>query len=526
MGASRVEKDPSAILGKRVRYLSVIDEWDEGVPGVRQSFKNILMVSAATLALAGCTLGPDFFRPTPPGITGYTAEPLPPETASADTIAGDAQRFLQDTDVPGQWWSLFRSPVLDGLVDQALRANPDIDAAQATLRQAHENYLAQEGSFFPQVNGSGSFGRQQLTTTGKSFDLFNASVSVSYLVDVFGQVRRSVEASGALEENSRFQLEATYLTLTSNVITAAIQEASLSAQIAALQDIITAQAQELDLLNQQFELGAVARGDVLQQQSQLAATQASLPPVQKQLEQTRNTISILTGRFPSEDQIPNLQLTDLQLPQDLPLSLPSKLIEQRPDIRASEALLHNASANIGVATANLFPQFTVTGSLNDNANQLGNFFNGANTGWSLLAGFTAPIFRGGTLRAQERAAYDTFDRTAAQYRGTVLNAFANVANVLAALQLDAENVKTQLFAEQTAEQSLEITQERFQAGAIAYLSLLDAQRTYQQARIALVIAQANRFADTVALFQALGGGWWNRQDVPVLRDPQGFARIP
>ena len=493
---------------------------------MRQSFRGFLMVSVAAAGLAGCTLGPDFFRPAPPNVTGYTAEPLPAETASADTIAGDAQRFLQDTDVPGQWWTLFQSPALNSLVDQALRANPDIDAAQAALRQAHENYLAQAGSFFPQVSGSGSFGRQQSTSTGASFDLFNASVNVSYVADVFGQVRRSVEASGALEENSRFQLEATYLTLTSNVITAAIQEASLSAQIAAIEDIITAQSQELDLLNQQFELGAVARGDVLAQQSQLAATQASLPPVQKVLEQTRNTLSILTGRFPSENQIPDIQLTDLQLPRDLPLSLASKLVEQRPDIRASEALLHSASAQVGVATANLFPQFTVTGNLSDSANQLGNFFNGANTGWSILAGFTAPIFRGGTLRAQERAAYDVFDRTAAQYRSTVLNAFANVANVLAALQLDAENVKTQLFAEQTAQQSLDITQERFQAGAIAYLSLLDAQRTYQQARIALVIAQANRFADTVALFQALGGGWWNRQDVPAIKDPTGFARIP
>src|SRR6266481_6333059 len=300
------------------------------------------MVSVATVSLAGCTLGPDFLRPTPPGVTGYTAQPLPPETASAETIAGDAQRFLQDTDVPGQWWTLFRSPVLNGLVDQALRANPDIDAAQASLRQAHENYLAQQGSFFPQVNGAGSVGRQQLTTNGRSLDLFNASVSVSYLVDVFGQVRRSVEASGALEENSRFQLEATYLTLTSNVITAAIQEASVSAQIAATQDIITAQSQELDLLNQQFELGAVARGDVLQQQSQLAATQATLPPLQKQLSQVRNQLSVLLGRYPAEDQIPLVELTDLQLPQDLPLSLPSTLVEQRPDVRASEAVLHQA----------------------------------------------------------------------------------------------------------------------------------------------------------------------------------------
>jgi NodT family efflux transporter outer membrane factor (OMF) lipoprotein len=466
-------------------------------------------------------------RPTPPAVTGYTATPLPPATVSADTpIAGDAQRFLQDTDVPGQWWSLFRSPLLDTLVEQALRANPDIEAAQATLRQAHENVIAQEGALFPQANGTGQAGRQQPVTTLKTLDLFNASVTVSYLIDVFGGVQRSVEASSALEENSRFSLEATYLTLTSNVITAAIQEGSLSAQIAAIQDIIAAQSQELDLLNQQFELGAVARGDVLAQQSQLAATQASLPPIQKQLEQVRNTLAILTGGFPSDSQIPNIELADLQLPPDLPLSLPSRLIEQRPDIRASEALLHNASAQIGIATANLFPQFTVTGSLSDSASQVGNFFTGTNTGWSLIAGLSAPIFRGGTLRAQQRAAYDAFDRTAAQYRGTVLNAFANVANVLSALQLDAENVKTQLYAEQTAEQSLEITQERFQAGAIAYLSLLDAQRTYQQARIALVIAQANRFADTVALFQALGGGWWNRQDVPEFHDPTGLARIP
>ena len=457
---------------------------------------------------------------------GYTADPLPPATVSADTpIAGDAQRFLQDTDVPGQWWSLFGSSLLNDLVEQALRANPDITAAQATLRQAHENVIAQQGSLFPQVNGTAQVGRQELVTTRNTLDLFNASVSVSYLIDTYGGVQRSIEATGALEENSRFTLEATYLTLTSNVITAAIQEASLSAQIAAIGDIISAQAQELDLLNQQFELGAVARGDVLAQQSQLAATQASLQPVQKQLEQTRNTLVILTGRYPSETPGPNIQLADLRLPPDLPLSLPSKLVEQRPDIRASEALLHNASAEIGVDTANLFPQFTVTGSLTDSAFRVGDFFTGNDTGWSLIAGLTAPIFRGGTLRAQQRAAYDVFDRSAAQYRGTVLNAFANVANVLSALQLDAENVKTQLFAEQTAEQSLEIIMEQFQAEAMAYLALLDAQRTYQQARIALVIAQANRFADTVALFQALGGGWWNRQDVPEFHDPTGLAGL-
>jgi len=494
-----------------------------------KAFALFLMTSAAAVVLAGCTLGPDFLHPASPMVTGYTAQPLPPETASADTIAGDAQRFLQDADVPGKWWTLFGSPALNSLEEQALRANPTVEQAQASVRQAHENYLAQEGSEYPQVNGTLSAAREQVSANGKPvgspFNLFNASISVSYLVDVFGAVRRTVEASAALEENSRFQLEATYLTLTSNVITSAIQVAELSAQIAATQDIITAQSQSLDLLNQQFELGAVARGDVLLQQAQLAATQATLPPLEKQLEQERNTLSTLVGRFPSEDQIPDIQLADLQLPTDLPLSVPSKLIEQRPDVRASEALLHETSAQIGVATANLFPQVTITGSVSNSANVLSSFFQG-NPGWTLVAGLTAPIFRGGTLKAQQRAAYDAFDSSAAQYKVTVLNAFGNVANALAALEHDAENVKIGLYAEQTAQQSLDITMQQFQAGAIAYLALLDAQRTYQQARISLVIAQSNRFADTVGLFQALGGGWWNRQDAPEIKPIAGLASIP
>jgi len=473
----------------------------------------LLAASAASLGLVSCIQGPNFVRPQPPTVMSYTAQPLPPETVSADTIGGDAQRFLQDNDVPGDWWTLFGSPALNGLVEQALRANPDLEVAQAALRQAGENYLATAGTLLPQVNGSAAVSRSESVTTRRTSDLFTATVSVSYIVDVFGALRRSLEAQGALEENSRFQLEATYLTLISNVIITAIQQASLNAQIAAIQDIITAQSQQLDLLNQQFELGAVARGDVLAQQSQLAQTQASLPPLQRQVEQSRNTLSILLGRYPAENQIPNIELTDLMLPRDLPLSVPSKLVEQRPDVRASEALLHQASAQVGVATANLFPQITLSASGTDSTLTLPEFVTLQTTGYNLAAGLTQPIFRGGTLRAQRRAAVDAFDRASAQYRSIVLNAFSNVANVLAALEHDAETLQVQLYAEQTAEQSLEITTERFQAGAIAYLSLLDAQRVYQQARILLVVAQANRFSDTVALFQALGGGWWNRQDV-------------
>jgi NodT family efflux transporter outer membrane factor (OMF) lipoprotein len=486
----------------------------------------LLVSTSVATVLAGCTLGPDFLRPAPPNLTQYTAMPLPAETASADTIGGDAQRFLQDADIPGRWWTLFGSPALDRLEEQALRANPDLETAQANLRQAHELYLEQVGNLYPQVNVNVSVAREATSSGGRAvgspFDLFNTGTGVSYTPDVFGGISRSIEAQAANQENQRFQLEATYLTLTSNVITTSIQAASLSAQIAAEQDIIAAQSQELDLLMQQFELGAVARGDVLSQQSQLAATQALLPPLQNRLTQTRNQLAILTGRFPSEDQIPDIQLADLQLPTNLPLSVPSKLVEQRPDIRASEALMHVASAQIGVADANFFPQFSISPSLSDVSSTVGGFFSG-NLQWTLAANLTAPIFRGGTLRAQERAAYDVYDRTAAQYKSTVLNAFANVANVLSALTLDADTLKTQLFAEQTAQQSLEIIMEQFQAGAIAYLSLLDAQRTYEQARISLVIAQSNRFADTVALFQALGGGWWNREDAPEIKNPGGIA---
>jgi NodT family efflux transporter outer membrane factor (OMF) lipoprotein len=387
-----------------------------------------------------------------------------------------------------------------------------LEGAQATLRQADENYIAAEGPLYPQVNSTAGALRERSASNGNTFNLFNASVSVSYLVDVFGGVRRSIEASAALDEDQRFQLEATYLTLTTNVVTAAIQQASISAQIAATKDIITAESQELDLLNQQFELGAVARGDVLAQQSQLATVQATLPPLQKQLAQIEDALSTLLGRFPVQGQIPLIQLTDLQLPKDLPLSVPSKLVEQRPDIRASEALLHQASANIGVATANQLPQFTLSATGTDQADYLNQLLKSSSLFWSVGAGVTAPIFHGGALEAQKQAAVDAYDNASAQYRSTVLNGFSNVADVLAALELDAETLRVQLYAEQTAQQSLDITTERFQAGAIPYLQLLDAQRTYQQARILLVIAQADRFADTVALYQALGGGWWNRSD--------------
>lgn len=473
-----------------------------------------LLVSVSTAALLGCTVGPDFERPDAPAVMRYTEQPLPPETASAAIQGGDAQRFLQGADVPGQWWTSFGSQALNQLVEMALAGNPDLEAAQASLRQARQNYIATAGGLQPQVAAGGGIQRERAINEGQTFDLFSASVDVAYTVDAFGGLRRGLEAAGAEEENTRFELEATYLSLISNVIVTAIRQASLRGQILGQQDIIAAQSQQLDLLNQQFELGAVARGDVLAQQSQLAQTQASLPPLQRDLEQTRNQLALLLGRFPAEAQIPIIELTDLALPQELPLSVPSALVEQRPDVRASEANMHQASALIGVADANLLPQITLSGSLGSSSGVFTEFLTLQNTALNLAAGVTQPIFNGGTLRAQQRAAVAQYERTAAQYRSTVLNAFTNVANVLSALQRDAEALQVQLYAEQTAQQSLDITTERFQAGAIAFLSLLDAQRVYQQARILRVVAQANRYEDTVALFTALGGGWWNREDIP------------
>ena len=478
----------------------------------------MLLLAPFAATLSACAVGPDFVRPSPPEVAGYTAEPVPVATASAAIAGGDAQRFFSGAEVPGQWWTQFGSGVLDGLVRQALAANPDLEAAQATLRQVQENYYATRAALFPAVGADASIQRNQASPqTGDALlTLYNASVGVSYLLDVFGANRRAIEASGALLDIQRFQLEATYLTLIANVLTAAIQDASLTAQIAAVQEIIALQTQALNLMTQQFELGAVARGDVLAQQSQLTQTQASLPSLQKQLALVRTQLAVLLGRFPAQGMVPAVSLADLRLPQELPLSLPSQLVDQRPDVRASEAALHQASAEIGIATAAMLPQFTLTGSVASATNSAAGsdgLFAADTLGWNLGAGVTAPIFQGGQLSRQRQAALYAYDSAAAQYRGTVLVAFADVANVLDALRYDAEALRAQQVAEETAAQSLEITTERFRAGAIAYLPLLDAQRTYQQARIALVQAQAARFADTVALFQALGGGWWNREDV-------------
>ncbi len=494
-----------------------------------------IALAAALVLLGGCEVGPDFLRPSAPAATGYQPEPLPAETASADVEGGEAQRFIHDQDIPGQWWTLFHSEALDALIEEALKANPNLQAAQAALRQAKENVYAGEGALFPTVSASGSFTREKIS--GASFGIPGISSTVgvasiglnlSYTLDVFGGVRREVELLEAQEEYERFQLEAAYLTLTSNVALAAVQEASLRAQIAATQDIIGFETQELKVLQGQFELGGIAKSAVLQQEANLAQERATLPALQKQLAQERDLLTALAGKFPSEELGEKFELSMMRLPPNLPLGLPSKLVEQRPDVRAVESQLHEASANIGVATANQLPQFSLTGSYGSTALGVENLISPGTGVWSAAGAVAQTLFDAGTLLHKKRAAVAAFDEAAAQYRSTVLAAFQNVADALRALESDAEALKAQVEAERAAQASLELTRQQYQTGAITYLSLLTAEQTYQQTRISRVQAQASRFADTAALFQALGGGWWNRADLPANdgAEPQLFSLPP
>lgn len=478
-----------------------------------------LLAVVAAFALASCAVGPDFKAPAAPADAGYTPEKLA-DTAATDVAGGGAQHFNSGEDIPGEWWSLFHSPALDALVKEALAHNPDLTAAQASLREAHENTLATEGNFFPTIGAEYTHTREKFS--GAAFgqpnnhgflSLNTGEVTVGYAPDVFGGTRRQVEASQAAETYQRFQLEAAYLTLTSNVVAAAVQEASLRAQIAATQDIVKAESDQLDLLNHQFQLGAVARSAVLQQTATLAQEKATLPPLQKQLAQQRDRIAALAGRFPNHPPDETFDLATLTLPQALPVSLPSRLVEQRPDVRAAEATLHQASAEIGVATANMLPQFNLTGDIGTEATTIGSMF-AAGTGiWSIAAGVTQPLFHGGTLLHEKRAAEAAYDAAAAQYRSTVLSSFQNVADTLRALQSDADALQADTAAERSANESLSLARDQYRLGAVSLIELLNAETTYEQARIALVQAQAARYADTAALFEALGGGWWHRSDV-------------
>ena len=475
----------------------------------------------AAAAMAGCApVGPNFKTPESPQVRRFTESPLAPQTASADTTAGSAQHYVPGGDIPADWWELFHSAALDKLVRMALADSPTLDAARAALAQAQENLNAQYSVLYPSVDAAAGVRRQQTTgaTLGlpnsppNMFTLYNASVNVSYAIDVAGGARRELEALLAKIDYQKLEIEAAHLALAGNVVTAAVQEAALRAQIRATREVAGAQEQILNVVEKQFALGAVSRGEVLAQRAQLAQLSATLPPLEKALAQTRNALAALVGRFPDGAGLPESELAQMQLPQALPLSLPSELARQRPDIRAAEALLHQASAAIGVAEAAKYPQLTLSGAYGSTALKTASLFSSPALGWNLGAGVLQPIFHAGALEAQRRGAVAAYDQALAQYRQTVLGAFHNVADVLEALGSDARALKAQAEAEAAARDSLELTRHQFELGAASYLVLLNAERQAYQAKIGLVQAQAARFADTAALYQALGGGWWHHQE--------------
>jgi NodT family efflux transporter outer membrane factor (OMF) lipoprotein len=479
--------------------------------------------AAFCAALSGCTVGPDFMRPKPPQTETYLPEPLSAQLVAADIPGGEAQAIVRNLDIPGQWWQVFQSRPLNNLIEQSLVANPDIQAAEAALRVAMANARAQRGTLFPTVGIGGTGSQNQnpgslqspTADQAQNYSLFTAGVTVSYTLDAFGGVRRSVESLDALAEQQCFQLEAAYLTLASNVVTAALTEASLRAQIDATERIIAAQRQTLDILQRQTGLGAIPGGDVATQEAALAQVEATLPPLQKALAQERNLLATLSGRLPSQALMERFDLTELTLPHELPLSLPSKLVEQRPDVRAAEAGVHSASALVGVAAANQLPQITLNSGLSSAALTLGSLFGPGLIGTTVGVNILQTVLDGGTLAAKKKAAYASLDQADAQYRSTVLTAFRNVADTLRALEYDALALKATVTAERAAATSLDIARRRLDLGDTTFVFVLSAELIYQQALLARVQAQTNRYMDTAALFQALGGGWWNRNlEVP------------
>ncbi len=486
-------------------------------------FAHTAAISVAALTLSACAVGPNFKRPAPPTATHYGSAPVHGDLPSSPGTAGNAQRLLSDQDIPAQWWTLFQSPKLDRLVQEAMTGNPNVTAAEAALRQAHELYAAQRTSFFPVLQGSFDATRAKnavgtvanptsLPQTNPYYNLYTAQLTVSYVPDVFGGVRRAVEAAGAQTESTRFQLEAVYLTLTSNVVVTAVQEAMLRGQIAATQRLLELQHQLTETVRKQQALGTASHLDVLTQESAEAQTAATLPPLQKQLGQTRDALTALLGKLPSEEPEETFQLQELTLPADLPVSLPSKLIEQRPDVRQAEENMHAASAQVGVAVANMLPQFLITGNIGSSALTTSALFKSGNGFWDVGASLTQTLFDAGALLHKHRAAEAALDQAGAQYRAAVITACQNVADTLRALQSDADALKANAEASRAAQVTLDLSRRQLELGTVNLVTVLNAEEAYRQAEIALVQAQANRFSDTAALFQALGGGWWNRTE--------------
>jgi len=477
------------------------------------------------ILLAGCAVGPDFRRPAPPEVSGYTSTPVAAETASAPTELGGSQRIIEAKRINLNWWQELGSTGLNNLIKEALENNPNLSAAEATLRQAKEIYSARAGStLYPQVAGNFSGQRQRLNpvTLGQSgeareFSLYNAGMGVQYNFDLFGGNRRALEALAARSEYQRYQLQGARLTLAANIATAAITQARLSMQIETVEKILRYQGEQLGLTLERVRLGNAAPDDALALQTQVEQTRSSIPLLRSQLQQNEHLMAVLTGRAPGAGQSPSFTMDDFTLPQELPLLVPSEVVRSRPDILGAEALLHAANAEYGVAISKLYPQLNLSANLGSQALTTGALFGSGSAVWSLVGQLTQPLFNPG-LPAEKRAALAAFDAAAANYKAVVLESLRNVADVLRELENDSERLSALSAADAASQKFLNSTRLRYALGAASYYDLLIAEQQSQQTRLDLIEAKAKRLVNTVAFYQAMGGG--------VARDGEAVMPFP
>lgn len=466
------------------------------------------------IGLAGCAVGPNFHPPAPPTVVRYTQRALPSRTAGGGS-ADVAQRFAMGAPVEARWWTLFHSPALDALEDQALSANSDLRAAQAALKSLDELYLAQKASRYPNVQLAASAQAARtpnalapvLNNGSQDYALYNVGLNISYVFDVFGGVKRAIEGAAAQAENQRYVTAGVYLTLTANVAAAAAQLASLDSQLDAVRTLIEADRRTLDILQRQQQLGEASTLDVANAETALDEANELAPPLQKQIDQERDLLATLTGRPPSEVSVSALRLADFSLPVDLPVSLPSDLVRQRPDVKAAEASVHVASAQVGVATAARLPSFLITAGPGVTATNIAGLFTPGNAFYSLTGGVTQTVFDAGALKHRKQSADALLDQAQAQYHGVVLAALQSTADALQAIVDDAATLQHAAAAQRATARALDLARSQLARGQAGSLPMLNAEAADAQTELTLIQARAARYTDTVALYQALGGGW-------------------
>jgi NodT family efflux transporter outer membrane factor (OMF) lipoprotein len=477
--------------------------------------RETLAVAAIGLLLQGCTVGPKYRPPTAPTIGTYVPEPQPTVTVSGDGPAGIAQHFDATKEIPAQWWTLFHSQEINSMVEEALANSPTLEQAAAHLKESQEELNARTGATkYPTVNGNAAVEEEQLNLSAygipfpnpSPFTLLNGSVAVSYALDLFGANRRLVEGLRAERDYEAWQLEGARLMLAGNVVSSAIRQAQLRKQIELTQQLLALEEREQKIVEQRYDAGGIAERDVNNQRAIVAQTRAAIPTLEEQLDAVNNQLAVLMGKSPAEAHIATITLDQVQLPQELPLSLPSSLVRQRPDIRAAESLLHEASANVGVATADLYPQIVLSGG----GGGVGTGFTTGGDVWNVGFSLAQPIYNGGALRAEQRKAQAAYQAAGGVYKETVLQAFQQVADALYAIEHDAETLQARSEASAESERNLRIAAERYQAGGISQTALLEAQKLQAQSQLDRTSATAARYSDSVTLLEALGGGWWNQ----------------